>query len=181
MDDNGKPTFSPTSLTIADAARLLTRGGGQPVTIEMIESDLAAGAPANRRHDRRGGGRRNRTSISAARRMVGRDDRVIDLGKFPAATPVLPTLAHVASGRAGLDVAATPRWRRRSELAFPNNPKWTQGLGCVHHRGGNARNWVRESTPVAGRLGASAPDEDELPVVAPLPQGVEVGVTTRRT
>ena len=46
MDDNGKPTFSPTSLTIADAARLLTRGGGQPVTIEMIESDLAAGAPA---------------------------------------------------------------------------------------------------------------------------------------
>jgi len=46
-DDNGKPSLSPTSLTVADAARLLTKAGGQPVTIVMIEADLAAGAPVN--------------------------------------------------------------------------------------------------------------------------------------
>jgi hypothetical protein len=46
-DDNGKPSLSPTSLTVADAARLLTRAGGQPVTIDMLEADLAAGAPVN--------------------------------------------------------------------------------------------------------------------------------------
>jgi hypothetical protein len=37
----------PTSLAIADAARLLTKAGSQPVTIDMLEADLAAGAPAN--------------------------------------------------------------------------------------------------------------------------------------
>jgi hypothetical protein len=46
-DDNGKPSLSPTSLTVADAARLLTKAGGQPVTVAMLEADLAAGAPAN--------------------------------------------------------------------------------------------------------------------------------------
>jgi len=46
-DDNGKPSLSPTSLTVADAARLLTKVGGQPVTVAMLETDLAAGAPAN--------------------------------------------------------------------------------------------------------------------------------------
>jgi len=46
-DDNGKPTLNPTSLTVADAARLLTKVGGQPVTIAMLEADLAAGAPVN--------------------------------------------------------------------------------------------------------------------------------------
>ena len=46
-DDNGKPSLSPTSLTVADAARLLTKVGGQPVTAGMLEADLAAGAPAN--------------------------------------------------------------------------------------------------------------------------------------
>jgi hypothetical protein len=46
-DDNEKPTLSPTSLTVADAARLLTKVGGQPVTTNMFETDLAAGAPAN--------------------------------------------------------------------------------------------------------------------------------------
>jgi len=46
-DENGKPSLSPTSLTVADAARLLTKVGGQPVTIAMLETDLAAGAPAN--------------------------------------------------------------------------------------------------------------------------------------
>ena len=46
-DDNGKPSLSPTSLAVADAARLLTKAGGQPVTVAMLEADLAAGAPAN--------------------------------------------------------------------------------------------------------------------------------------
>ena len=46
-DDNGKPSLSPTSLTVADAARLLTKVGGQPVTIAMLQTDFAAGAPVN--------------------------------------------------------------------------------------------------------------------------------------
>jgi len=46
-DDNGKPSLNPTSLAVADAARLLTKVGGQPVTANMLEADLAAGAPAN--------------------------------------------------------------------------------------------------------------------------------------
>jgi hypothetical protein len=46
-DDNGKPSLSPTSLTIADAARLLSQAGNHPVTGDMLEADLAAGAPAN--------------------------------------------------------------------------------------------------------------------------------------
>ena len=46
-DDSEKPSLSPTSLTVVDAGRLLTKAGGQPVTITMIEADLAAGAPAN--------------------------------------------------------------------------------------------------------------------------------------
>jgi len=45
--DDTKPSFNPTSLTLADAARLLTRAGGQPVTVDMLKADLAAGAPAN--------------------------------------------------------------------------------------------------------------------------------------
>jgi hypothetical protein len=46
-DDSEKPSLSPTSLTVADAARLLTKAGSQPVTIAMLEADLVAGAPAN--------------------------------------------------------------------------------------------------------------------------------------
>jgi hypothetical protein len=44
-----KPTqsLSPTSLTPADVARLLTQVGGQPVSVQTIQADLAAGAPAN--------------------------------------------------------------------------------------------------------------------------------------
>jgi len=45
--DNSKPSLSPTSMTVADVARLLTRAGGHPVTTGMLEADLAAGAPAN--------------------------------------------------------------------------------------------------------------------------------------
>jgi hypothetical protein len=46
-DDDKKPSLSPTSLAVADAARVLIKAGGQPVTVAMLEADLAAGAPAN--------------------------------------------------------------------------------------------------------------------------------------
>ncbi len=45
--DNGKPALNPMSLTVTDAARLLTRSIGEPVTVEMLQADLEAGAPAN--------------------------------------------------------------------------------------------------------------------------------------
>ena len=45
--DNGKQPLSPTSMTVVDAARLLTRAGGQTVTAEMLTADIAAGAPTN--------------------------------------------------------------------------------------------------------------------------------------
>ena len=45
--DNGRQSLNPTSLAVADAARLLTKAGGQPVNPEMIQADLAAGAPSN--------------------------------------------------------------------------------------------------------------------------------------
>ena len=44
MDHNqDKPSLNPTSLTVADAARLLTKVGGQPVTVGMLEADLPLG------------------------------------------------------------------------------------------------------------------------------------------
>jgi len=46
-DDSEKASLNPMSLAVSDLARLLTKAGGQPVTIAMLEADLAAGAPAN--------------------------------------------------------------------------------------------------------------------------------------
>lgn len=42
-----QPALDPTALTPEDAARLLSRAGGQPVTVEMLQADIAAGAPTN--------------------------------------------------------------------------------------------------------------------------------------
>jgi len=39
--------LNPTALPVADAARLLSAVGGQAVTVEMLQADLAAGAPTN--------------------------------------------------------------------------------------------------------------------------------------
>ncbi|HXH21716.1 MAG TPA: hypothetical protein VNN10_06785 [Dehalococcoidia bacterium] len=39
--------LNPNALTPTNAARLLTKVGGQPVTPEMLQADLEAGAPAN--------------------------------------------------------------------------------------------------------------------------------------
>ncbi|MBW8017964.1 MAG: hypothetical protein FVQ82_17475 [Planctomycetes bacterium] len=38
---------NPTALTPADAARLLLAAGGQHISVEMLEADVAAGAPTN--------------------------------------------------------------------------------------------------------------------------------------
>ncbi len=39
--------MSPTALSMADAARLLSAAGGRSVTVEMIQADIAAGGPTN--------------------------------------------------------------------------------------------------------------------------------------
>jgi hypothetical protein len=46
-DDSDKASLNPTSLSIADLARLLTKVGGQPVTVAMLQADIDAGAPIN--------------------------------------------------------------------------------------------------------------------------------------
>lgn len=48
-DREHSPTggLNPNALTLANAARMLTRAGGQPVAVEMLQADLVAGAPAN--------------------------------------------------------------------------------------------------------------------------------------
>jgi len=45
--DGPNPRLSPTALPLADAARLLSAVGGQAVTVEMLQADVAAGAPTN--------------------------------------------------------------------------------------------------------------------------------------
>ena len=43
----GRPILSPTALSIDDAVRLLNRASGSALTSEMIEADVASGAPTN--------------------------------------------------------------------------------------------------------------------------------------
>jgi hypothetical protein len=38
---------NPAALGVADAARLLSAAGGQRISVEMVEADVAAGAPTN--------------------------------------------------------------------------------------------------------------------------------------
>ena len=48
LDFPSATRLSPAALSIADAARLLSKvAGGQPVTIEQIEQDVLSGAPTN--------------------------------------------------------------------------------------------------------------------------------------
>jgi hypothetical protein len=47
MQDAGAKRLSPTSLSVSDASRLLTRAGGEAVGEEMIAADIADGAPTN--------------------------------------------------------------------------------------------------------------------------------------
>ncbi|MBA2224587.1 hypothetical protein [Thermogemmata fonticola] len=39
--------LNPAALSVAEAARLLARASGWPITEAMLQADLAAGAPAN--------------------------------------------------------------------------------------------------------------------------------------
>jgi hypothetical protein len=39
--------LSPAAMPVADAARVLTRLGGKPVTDVMLRADIDAGAPTN--------------------------------------------------------------------------------------------------------------------------------------
>ncbi len=39
--------LNPAALSAADAARLLARASGWPITEAMLQADLAAGAPTN--------------------------------------------------------------------------------------------------------------------------------------
>ena len=41
------PQLSPQALRLADLARILSASGGRPVTVEMLEADVDAGAPTN--------------------------------------------------------------------------------------------------------------------------------------
>ena len=45
--DPSKSTLHPTSISLIDAARLLTKVGGKPVSTGMLQADLAQGAPSN--------------------------------------------------------------------------------------------------------------------------------------
>ena len=46
-EDPGKQALSPSALVISDAARLPSKVGGKPVEEDMLEADIAEGAPTN--------------------------------------------------------------------------------------------------------------------------------------
>ena len=43
----GTSRLNPAALGVADAARVLSRIGGKPITEEMLRADIDAGAPTN--------------------------------------------------------------------------------------------------------------------------------------
>jgi len=45
----GNSRLNPTAMPVGDAARLLSRAGGQRVTEDMLRADIDAGAPTNQR------------------------------------------------------------------------------------------------------------------------------------
>jgi hypothetical protein len=42
-----RPALNPNALRVDEAAKLLSAAGGQLITAEMIEADVAVGAPVN--------------------------------------------------------------------------------------------------------------------------------------
>lgn len=46
-DQRDSPGLNPNALSLADAARLLSRVGGKPVLVEMLQADVEDGAPTN--------------------------------------------------------------------------------------------------------------------------------------
>ena len=47
MTSGAPAAMNPNALSVADAARLLTKASGRRVTAEMLRADIAAGAPTN--------------------------------------------------------------------------------------------------------------------------------------
>ncbi len=49
LNPEGRPDgpLNPQALRLADMARILTASGPQPVTVEMLQADIAEGAPTN--------------------------------------------------------------------------------------------------------------------------------------
>jgi hypothetical protein len=47
-DNNPQRQINPQALRLEDLARILTASGPKPVTMEMLEADIDAGAPLNR-------------------------------------------------------------------------------------------------------------------------------------
>lgn len=45
--DEMRTPLNPSALPLQDAAKLLTKVGGQPIRVDMFEADVAAGAPTN--------------------------------------------------------------------------------------------------------------------------------------
>lgn len=45
--NNAEGRLDPQALRLADLARILTTLGAMPVTVDMLQADLDAGAPAN--------------------------------------------------------------------------------------------------------------------------------------
>ena len=43
----GKPGLNPAAISVTDAATVLSRMGGKPVTADMLEADIDGGAPTN--------------------------------------------------------------------------------------------------------------------------------------
>ncbi|QDU28905.1 hypothetical protein ETAA8_40110 [Anatilimnocola aggregata] len=45
--DGSRPTINPTAMSLADAARVLSKVGSPTVTESMLQEDVEAGAPTN--------------------------------------------------------------------------------------------------------------------------------------
>lgn len=43
----GMSRLNPAALRVDDAAKVLSRIGGKPVTTDMLDADIASGAPTN--------------------------------------------------------------------------------------------------------------------------------------
>ncbi len=46
-DEPSRKPINPAALSLPDAAKLLTKVGGQPITEALLRADVSAGAPAN--------------------------------------------------------------------------------------------------------------------------------------
>ena len=47
MSDDPGRRLNPSALSLLEAARVLTASGVRPVTVEMLQTDIASGAPTN--------------------------------------------------------------------------------------------------------------------------------------